>query len=513
MKKLNFQYVKLIVILGIFFSATSCNDYLDINTDPTNPQEVNAEILIAPIFQEMVRGEVFDSRLIGQYIQNWHFVTANNVWDAHGYASGSDLGGEKWRAHYYAIGKNIDEIVDDGLANGKFGFVGAAKAIRAWSWQSTTDYHGEMILDQAWLDDTYVFDYDPQEDVYTEVARLCKEALSYFDRTDSINTFPTYDLVYKGDRQKWKKFIYAILARNEHHISNKPSYKPDSVISYVNKSLVSNGDNFSVPHDGTNTDNSNFFGPLRNNLVNYRQSNYTMYLMRGGATDLYPGIQDPRIAVVFTASGDSQYRGIAPSVGEPSPSSATLQVPNLWGGTTVNNVQSKPGKYIYQDKAVFPIFTYAELQFMKAEAAYIKGDLSTALAAYQNGVNAHLDFVKTYTTSTTYDTQRTTYFNSSAIAKTTGELNLSRIMTQKYISLIGLGCLETWVDLRRYHYDANVYTGFTLPAVFFADNGNKPAYRVRPRYNSEYVWNRASLDKIGGLDVDYHTDEQWFSKQ
>jgi hypothetical protein len=57
-----------------------------------------------------------------------------------------------------------------------------------------------------------------------------------------------------------------------------------------------------------------------------------------------------------------------------------------------------------------------------------------------------------------------------------------------------------------------VFKGFTLPASYFTDNLNKPAYRVRPRFNSEYVWNLDQLKLFGGDKADYHTYEQWFSK-
>ena len=94
-------------------------------------------------------------------------------------------------------------------------------------------------------------------------------------------------------------------------------------------------------------------------------------------------------------------------------------------------------------------------------------------------------------------------------------------MKQKYIALWGHGVLETWVDMRRYHYTdidpktaSQVYFGFTppAPADLWSDNAGKLAYRVRPRYNSEYVWNIAELTKFGADKLDYHTKEMWFSQ-
>ena len=92
-------------------------------------------------------------------------------------------------------------------------------------------------------------------------------------------------------------------------------------------------------------------------------------------------------------------------------------------------------------------------------------------------------------------------------------LTLSQIMLQKYIALFGYGALETWTDMRKYRYNPAIYATLnTVPtgSGLFPDNNGKLPYRVRPRYNSEYVWNFASLQQIGGDLPDYHTKEMWF---
>ena len=58
-----------------------------------------------------------------------------------------------------------------------------------------------------------------------------------------------------------------------------------------------------------------------------------------------------------------------------------------------------------------------------------------------------------------------------------------------------------------------MYPGFSIPSNLYPDNSGKPAYRIRPRYNSEYVWNRAGLDAIGGLATDYHTKPLWITER
>lgn len=499
---------KVVGALLIIGALTGCSDYLDVNDNPSFPQDAPGQTLLPPIFQEMVAGEVFDSRFIGKYVQNFGQVTSNDIWDTHGYNALSDNGGQIWRSHYWSIGKNIDRIIDDAKANQKWWHSGAAKAIRAWSWQTTTDYHGEIILYQAWEPNRFVFEYDPQEKVYAEVASLCQEALTDLNKEDNTNLLSIGDLVYKGDRDKWKKFVYAILARNAHHVTNKLAYDPDKVISFIDQSFTSNADNFNVPHSGTNTSDANFLGSLRNNLGSFRQAAFAIGLMNG---TVFSGASDPRLPVMFTASADGQFYGVMPGQGDPNSAVGNARrIPNLWG--TLGNT-SPTGKFIYQDKEAFPIITYAELQFIKAEAAFLKNDKTTALAAYTKGINAHLDFVASYSANATaFATARTSYMNNTAVIPASADnLTLSQIMLQKYIALIGHGIIETWVDIRRYHYDPAIYTGFTLPSPLFADNGGKPAYRVRPRYNSEYVYNLEALRKLGGDQPDYHTKEQWFS--
>ena len=56
-----------------------------------------------------------------------------------------------------------------------------------------------------------------------------------------------------------------------------------------------------------------------------------------------------------------------------------------------------------------------------------------------------------------------------------------------------------------------VYKGFITPTAIPAANNGKLAYRIRPRFNSEYVWNLDELIRIGGPAADYHTKEMWFS--
>ncbi len=122
-------------------------------------------------------------------------------------------------------------------------------------------------------------------------------------------------------------------------------------------------------------------------------------------------------------------------------------------------------------------------------------------------------------------------------------------MMQKWVALYPWGALEAWVDERKYHYDIDysgeypkaddgynlnavtqkwdsdpdkVYKGFYLApaqvqhrkATYNTYNQGSPCYRVRPRYNSEYMWNKPSLEglkPISGTADNYQCSIPWFA--
>ena len=139
----------------------------------------------------------------------------------------------------------------------------------------------------------------------------------------------------------------------------------------------------------------------------------------------------------------------------------------------------------------------------------------------KKGIEASIDFVNLNTVvSTTYPitttitaTEKANFLANVNVVPTEANLTMSHIILQKYISLFGFGDLEAWTDMRKYHYDTvNIYKTMAFPTSLFADNGGKLPYRVRPRFNSEYVWNFGALQAIGADKVDYHTVEMWYSK-
>ena len=511
----------ILLVAALLISLSGCKKYLDVNTDPATPQDPDSKTLTMPLFAQMERGVQFDARYLSNVTQVWGRSSANYFAEIHGWIQGSDAAGEIWRTNYYGLGANLGLIMKDATSKQLYNFLGLAQALRAWSWQTTTDYHGDIILKEAFEPNRYVFDYDPQPDVYAEVVRLANESIANFSRTDgkgSVAGLAPSDLVYQGDNAKWIKFNYGLLARNMNNLVNKASYDPKKVIEYVDKSFTSNADNFIIRNDGNTSTNANFFGPLRNNLSSFRQTNLIVGLLNGSLTGKLDTLVDPRRNNMITASLDGIFRGVLPAAGDPGTLKLKNQIPYPYGTISVDNPPVIPNKYLFKDNAGYPIMTFAEMQFIKAEAALRDNNQILALEAYRKGILAHIEFVSNLGPAIT-NTKRDAYMASAAVVQSPGLLTLKDVMLQKFIATWGYNFVETWSDLRKYNYNLGDSKGnnpylnfFVFPPSFFSDNGGKPAQRYRPRYNSEYIWNLAALKKVGGDQPDYHTYKMWFSQ-
>jgi hypothetical protein len=513
------------LLVGVLTLGTGCQQFLDVNTNPNGPQSVSANLYLPPMLHWMVTSPQYDGRFVGRYTQEWTLPgTSLSTWDRMGYDPSSDNGAMQWRDVYWSLGQNLVDMTAKAEAEQRWDLLGVAMILKAWGWQVLTDLHGDIIIREAFDVSRTKFDYDTQDFAYQEVERLLDSAIVLLRRTDGA-VDPAYlargDKIYNGDRLKWLRLAHGMLALSLNHFSNQPStYDPARVISEVDSSFTSNADDAVIAYPGTSTDfgDYNFWGRSRNNITNYRQTLFILRLM--DSTQF--GIVDPRMSRMLSPALDGVYRGLDPNVVGFGGLTDTMVQPRNFFGYLGTGGLGLPARYIFGDKSKIPVMTYFELQFIKAEAALRNGDQATALTAYTNAIQSHFQFVNDRNNESggpppIQTTTRDSFLASPNIVPAT--LTLSHIMSQKFIALWGWGHNEIWMDMRRYHYTdpdpvsgTQVFRGFSPPTNLYPDNGVDVVQRIRPRYNSEYVWNRDALQAIGGLDANYHTKPLWITQ-
>ncbi|HEX8334885.1 MAG TPA: SusD/RagB family nutrient-binding outer membrane lipoprotein, partial [Segetibacter sp.] len=249
-------------------------------------------------------GVVTDGSFIGRYIQYFGIRDNGDSWGRMSHLGGAvDNGGSVWGAFYYAHGQNVNRIIEWGTEQQKWDYVGVAWAIRAWGLLELTNEYGEAPLKQAFNSNLSQFLYDTQPEFYEECRVTCHKALSFLNRTDgnvSQQNLALGDAYFLGgDVNKWKKFVYGVLARSYINLSSKDIFKTnnyaDSAIKYANLSITNNDDNATVKVAGGPSSNlNNWWGPFRANVGTYRQGVYIANLMSGANTVAFTNVPDPR---------------------------------------------------------------------------------------------------------------------------------------------------------------------------------------------------------------------------
>lgn len=517
---------RMALLAGSLSLFTGCENFLAVNENPNAPQTVSANLYLPPMLHWMVSGQQWDGRFIGRYTQQWTFPTTSlTTWDRMGYDPSSDNAGQQWRDVYWSFGQNLIDMKQLAEREQRWDVLGVGYILEAWGWQALTSLHGEIIIREAIDQTKFSFSYDSQEFAYEEVRRLLDLAIQNLERTDGAVDaayLARGDKIYNGDREKWLKFAHGLRAINLNHYSNKATYDPAAVIAAVDRSFASNADDALLAYPATLNDDTNFLGRSRGNFPSYRQTQFIVNLMNGTH---FGGVVDPRMSRMLAIAPDSAYRGLDPNVVNALAALPVAQRPNNFYGYVGTGGLQLPGRYLFDDKAKMPAMTYSQLQFIKAEAAYRMGDRAMALEAYRNGVSSHIDFVNARNTDNNQTptqitaAEKAAFLADPAIVPAAADLTLTHIMSQKYIAQWAWSHNELWMDLRRYHYTdmdpasgMQVFPGFAPPTNLYPDNAGKVVQRIRPRYNSEYVWNREGLDAIGGLATDFHTKPLWITE-
>ena len=552
---------KSIIFLGIFsiFVIGSCKKKIDdAYLNPNAATKEPVESILSGVIGSMTAffssagtgyGVQADGILLGRYVQYWGTQTnAENYGQMGGVMPASDNLGGLWAAVYYGQGQNLNKIVQYGTEQEKWDYVGVAWAIRAWGWLELTNMYGDAILKEAFNTNLSQFHYDTQPEFYDSCRAICFRALSFLNRTDGsvsqANLAIGDAFFYKGDVNKWKKFVYGILARSYINLSNKALYTTnnygDSAIKYANLSIQTNDDNAAVKvAGGTISAVNNYFGPFRGNIGAIRQGSYIADLMSGRLDSAFKGVFDPRSWYILRENFNRTFKGFVPWLGT-SGLTANEYPKNFWGNSTpdVTGAPSSTGastpdssRYLYQNTSPWPMMTASEIQFILAEAYLRKGAAfrAQALAAYVNGISLNFDML-----TTTYPQNipaanvitpavKAAYLADPNVVPPASGLTLTHIMLQKYIALYAWGTQLTWTDMRKFHYTdldptnptQKVYTGFFPPTGvnLISTNNGKWVYRSRPRYNSEYLYDIPELTRIGALNLDYNTQEEWFSQK
>ncbi len=550
------KYKVIILSLLISFMGASCEDWLYDNVNEDAAHEVLPQQVLPVVLFYSAQLQ-FDHAEYGAYLTQTLTTGGRNQTSSFAYKSGwGDFltmnRHPQWRRHFYDIGVNAKEIIDETHEAQAWNLELIGRTLRLMSTQMTTDLFGDMPRSEAYESNSP--HYDTQESIYEWMNQEIEELIGMYEDptyTEAATNIPidqSIDRVFAGDLNKWKHYTYALKARLL--LRKLPNWENNAatcqaIITAVNRALEGWEDVLYRFDGGNGAQNSPWgeaFGSTeqgglgwegRGNMLNSAvPTKYFMENILGvfeSHNNLKGWAEDPRILAFMSArpgpSGTSdsgtEMRYLDTNIGM----DVSYKVDNY--PTLFPEVDGKKVSVYTQNTGYVPLFLEEELLLIKAEATYWSGDKPTARSLTMQAAEINFD---RFNLSSIYGSSYTRYRNNYLGNETgTGNyvttyfpadgFNIGHIMRQKYVCLYLQP--EQWTDMRRYNYSCEengiqydntyVYPGLKRPNnIYEAHWGDDPkAWINRINYDpeTEEKYNKAELERLGA-----YKNYQWLRK-
>lgn len=270
------KFIKSIILCGLGAAAlalTSCNDWLDINTDPVNPTDESAEYQQRLAHIEFYTNDANQfaawrsSMACGDWTRNYGGGTYYNMSILYPTTGICTTPYQWWFVGAYA---NVPDMYDKAMAAGNYQYAGAARLIKAYGMMLMTDLYGEMPYTQS-VGPNAIPEYDTGRTIFMGCISDIDEAITLLNQgksqSASLPTLAEGDFWAGGNVDKWIKLAHLLKARWLNHLVKKGAgsytdgkYDAQAIISELDQAMQSNADNVVVNHTDENSTSHDVLG-------------------------------------------------------------------------------------------------------------------------------------------------------------------------------------------------------------------------------------------------------------
>jgi hypothetical protein len=441
-----FAYAMVAIVLGT--TLTSCEDWLDVNTDPNNPVHVEPNLTL-PVAEAYTAHYISADRRISHlgnmFMANWS--------ESHGFSWSNDEFRYNVTSTFYtgvfdqAFSRSLKEYQN--LVNLEGEYYSHYKAIgmimKSYHYQILVDTYGDVPYFEALQrSNNPTPKYDDAATIYRDLIVQLNEAKTLLATTpEQYMKVGADDIIFKGNTESWIKFANTVKGRILARLSGKSAEKTSSAfVDLITEEMgkMSEGtitaDVIVNPGYVNEANKQNPFwaafgkGVDGSDVQNWRATPATEYILT-----LLNSKSDPRVDKLFARPIDNPdahkgwNQGIEPN-DDVAYSKVSLIGTGLLKGATAGQ----------------PIFTLAENYFNLAELA-LKGYGGDDKALYENGVKASFRYLGlTDANATTYLSQEVPFVQYPS----SNEDKLHTIIYQKRIAVMGITAEQSWYDYNRY---------------------------------------------------------------
>lgn len=416
----------------LLFNCTS--KFEELNTDPNNPTEVPADLLLGTT--QRIHSNVIHGVLGGAggdmgavWAQLWTKVQYN---EEERYIPRRGVIDDIWDNTYASVISEAQSMYDLAILEENTNLQGIALIMKAYGFQFLTELYGPIPFTEALDASNLQPAYDDEATVWAGIIEMYTNAANLL-ASGSGSITASSDLYYGGDTSKWLKLANSLKFRALMRISNAgvSSINVSSELQALVNSgnlFTSNGDSGQLAYIAAQPDAHPIY-----ELIDF--GNRAEYKVNSELVSTLETLNDPRLDV-YASENDS---GMI--VGKPAGFGNATTLPNEGLGYTYGNI-SGLGEFYLNPELPGVIMSYSQLKFLMAEAAnegLISGGNAAALMYYTEAITASFEF---------HGLNAADYLAQPAILFSTQSDAREKIAQQQWISLFGQG-FEAWTEWRR----------------------------------------------------------------
>lgn len=308
-----------ILLVGLFLVGTSCEDFLDINTDPNFPATVPVTQLLPSVEVTMTAALGMSTGGLSNITSTYmHHLVQRGV-NTNDYAfDGATYGVlTPWNTIFRTTLTDIDELKEQARVQENAHYLGIAQILEAYIYSILVDLWGDVPYtnaNQGAANPTP--DFESGAAVYDSVFVQIDRGIANLSNASDISP-STDDVIYGGDLENWERFANSLKLKllNQVRLVRDVSGEVNSLIN--SGMLISDASqDFELDYFSSSAPDNRNLGYAQEWAPGgqfYYVSPYLYEMMQGTrtffASNILEGIQDPRVPYYW-------YNQVAPELGE-----------------------------------------------------------------------------------------------------------------------------------------------------------------------------------------------------
>lgn len=442
----------ILISLGFFIS---CEDDLDINTNPNSPPQINTGLALASAEASLMTVMGGELTNYGGFFAQYHTQGpgASQYENIDQYNLTTAYANRLWTEIYAGCLTDLKYVEEESIANDDRATALIATVLKSYTFQVLVDLFGDVPYTEALQGETNITPKTTAgNEIYLDlIAKIDEALIAHNSNPVDVSKVSTQDVIYKGDMENWVKFANTLKLKLYLRMAYTSSANPTA----VNALLAEN--NFLE----TDASFANF-----GTALNQRNPFYEVQIVRLGDVNniasssllqFYTDNTDPRRAAVY----------------RPNNTGAFVALPQGAGAEFTNTAQNYSRPNI---TAVTPVYfiTSSESNFLQAEALIRYSGGTGAKEKYDSGIEASFE---TYGLSAALATPFTNvggayeYQPGGSVEQT-----LRQVIVQKWASLAYVNNIEAYFETVRTKFPEVVTEGTENYAI-----GNRIPSRISVR--------------------------------